>query len=117
MRRSPRSFLSMSDLTNLLCERFGSDAADLEVEGDVPAVHERLARRGSVRKFRPQPIPDQTLRRLCAFALCAPTKSDLQQRDIIIIDDSALRTRIGALLAEGPLGQNWLLSLPNLLIF
>jgi nitroreductase/FMN reductase [NAD(P)H] len=51
------------------------------------------------------------------LALCAPTKSDLQQRDIIIIDDSALRTRIGALLAEGPLGQNWLLSLPNLLIF
>lgn len=107
----------MTDITDLLCERFGPDAADLDAHGDVAAVHEQLARRGSVRKFRPEAVPDKTLRRLCALALCAPTKSDLQQRDIFIIDDPALRTQIGAMLAEGPIGQQWLLSLPNLLIF
>jgi nitroreductase/FMN reductase [NAD(P)H] len=57
------------------------------------------------------------LRRLCALALCAPTKSDLQQRDIIIIDSPSLKSQIGALLADGPLGQKWLAGVPNLLIF
>jgi nitroreductase len=107
----------MSDITNLLCERFGPDAADIEAAADVPAVHKQLAKRGSVRKFRPDPVPDRTLRRLCALALCAPTKSDLQQRDIVIVDDPVLRGQIGALLAEGPPGQKWLADLPNLLVF
>jgi nitroreductase/FMN reductase [NAD(P)H] len=57
------------------------------------------------------------LRRLCALALCAPTKSDLQQRDIVIINAPSLRAEIGALLATGPLGQKWIESVPNLLIF
>ena len=57
------------------------------------------------------------MRRLCALALCAPTKSDLQQRDIIIIDAPSLKSEIGAMLADGPLGQKWLANVPNLLIF
>jgi FMN reductase [NAD(P)H] len=57
------------------------------------------------------------LRRLCALALCSPTKSDLQQRDIVIVDDAALKQRILAPLAEGPTGQAWLKDAPVLLVF
>jgi FMN reductase [NAD(P)H] len=102
---------------NLVSNRFGLEAATLEPERDAASVHDQLARRGSVRKFRSDPIPDLTLRRLCALALCAPTKSDLQQRDIIIVKSASLRAEIGTLFANGPLGQKWLADLPNLLIF
>ncbi|MCP3379957.1 MULTISPECIES: nitroreductase family protein [unclassified Bradyrhizobium] len=105
------------DEFHLLSNRFGPEAADLELEDGAPAVHKQLVKRGSVRKFRPEQIPDHVLRRLCALALCAPTKSDLQQRDIIIIDSPALRSEICVLLASGRLGQNWLEEVPNLLIF
>ena len=107
----------MSNSKTPLVDRFGPDAADVEFGGDAPPILRQLAARGSVRKFRSDPIPYLTLRRLCALALCAPTKSDLQQRDIIIIDAPSLKSEIGALLADGPLGQKWLANVPNLLIF
>ena len=53
-------------------------------------------------------MPFDLLHRLCALALCAPTKSDLQQRDIVIVDDAALKQQILLPLAEGPVGQAWL---------
>ena len=107
----------MSNSRTPLVDRFGPDAADVEFGGDAPSLLGQLAARGSVRKFRSDPIPYPTLRRLCALALCAPTKSDLQQRDIIIIDAPSLKSQIGALLADGPLGQKWLADVPNLLLF
>ena len=107
----------MSNSRTPLVDRFGPVAADVESGGDAPSLLGQLAARGSVRKFRSDTIPYRTLRRLCALALCAPTKSDLQQRDIIIIDAPSLKSQIGALLADGPLGQKWLANVPNLLIF
>lgn len=107
----------MSNSKTPLVDRFGPDAADVEFGDDAPPVFGQLAARGSVRKFRSDTIPYPTLRRLCALALCAPTKSDLQQRDIIIIDAPSLKSQIGALLTDGPLGQKWLADVPSLLIF
>src|SRR5262245_20791308 len=100
-----------------LVDRFGPDASNLELHSDAPATHRQLAERASIRRFRSDAVPDQTLSRLCALALCAPTKSDLQQRDILIVDDPALRSRICTLLATGPLGQQWTSALPSLVIF
>jgi nitroreductase len=107
----------MSDSRTSLVDRFGSDAADVELDNDAPSVLNQLATRGSVRKFRSDAVPYPTLRRLCALALCAPTKSDLQQRDIIIVDAPDLRSAISAMLTEGPLGQKWTADIPSLLIF
>ncbi|MCA6119360.1 nitroreductase family protein [Bradyrhizobium sp. WSM 1738] len=107
----------MSNSRTPLADRFGADAADIEFGNDAPSTHRQLAARGSVRKFRPDTVPYSILRRLCALALCAPTKSDLQQRDIIIIDAPSLKSQIAARLIDGPLGQKWLADIPNLLIF
>jgi nitroreductase len=107
----------MSQSRTPLADRFGSDAAEIELGDDAPFTHRQLAARGSVRKFRPDAVPYSTLQRLCALALCAPTKSDLQQRDIIIIDAPSLRSQIAALLTDGPLGQKWLTEVPSLLVF
>jgi FMN reductase [NAD(P)H] len=100
-----------------LVHRFGPDAADIELHKDAPPVHIQLGGRGSVRAFQQKAVSDQILRQLCALALCAPTKSDLQQRDIIIVDSHTLRSEIGSLMIEGPGGQEWLANVPHMLIF
>ena len=105
------------DERDALNRRFGTDDANLAVARDAPPLHRQLATRGVVRYFKPEPVPYDLLHRLCALALCAPTKSDLQQRDIVIIDDAKLKDQILAPLTEGPIGQAWLKSVPALLIF
>ena len=100
-----------------LNRRFGSDNSHLVFPADAPRFHRQLAERGVVRRFKPEPVPFELLHRLCALALCAPTKSDLQQRDIVIVDDPQLKQQILAPLTEGPGGQDWLGDVPALLIF
>ena len=99
-------------LSDLLRERFGDfdhDAAGIQ---DAPALRP-MAARGSVRAFKPDRVPLDTIRMLCAVALSAPTKSDLQQRDIVIVQDQDLRARLNELVA----GQAWVADAPELLIF
>ena len=107
----------MSHSKTPLVDRFGPDATEVELEHDAPSLHRQLAARGSVRKFRDEAVPSPILQRLCALALCAPTKSDLQQRDIIVIDAPSLKSQVAALLTDGPLGQKWIADAPSLLVF
>jgi hypothetical protein len=109
--------MATPDARDALNRRFGSDDAHLALSADAPPLHGQLAARGVVRWFKPEPVPYELLHRLCALALCAPTKSDLQQRDIVIVDDAALKQKILGPLAEGPGGQAWLKDVPALLIF
>lgn len=101
----------------VLKRRFGTDDAHLDIPVDAPPFHRQLAARGVVRSFTSEPVPFNLLHRLCALALCAPTKSDLQQRDIVIVDDAQLKRQILQPLTEGPIGQAWLNDVPALLIF
>jgi nitroreductase len=102
---------------SVLQRRFGSDEPHLDLPLDAPISHALLAARGVARSFSDAPVPYDLLHRLCAVALCSPTKSDLQQRDIVIVDDAALRQQMLLPLAEGPAGQAWLKDVPALLIF
>lgn len=72
----------------------------------------RMAAHTSCRSFRSEGVDQAILELLCAVALASPTKSDLQQRDIIIIRDSDLRTRLNALTE-----QDWVAQAPSFLIF
>ena len=91
----------MSD-KNALHHRFGSGDTSLDLPPDAPDLHRQLAMRGSRRAFTIEEVPRDLIRRLCALALCSPTKSDLQQRDFVIVDDAKLKDAILRPLAEGP---------------
>jgi nitroreductase len=67
----------------------------------------------SLRRYRPDPVTPDLLRLLCACALSAPTKSDLQQADIIHVADPAKRQRIVAHLPD----MAWILDAPVFLVF
>lgn len=102
----------MKTLKELLDLRFGDmgDVPDTLAENE--AVR-RLAGRGVVRRFKPEPLPQGMLDTLAAVALSAPSKSDLQQRDILIVEDQTIRDRINALLKD----QDWIPACPHFLVF
>jgi nitroreductase/FMN reductase [NAD(P)H] len=99
--------------------RFGDEAGALPVyvRGKVPELWTQLAARGSCRHYRDEAVSPELTEALCALALASPTKSDLQQRDIVIVDDPAIRLRIDEMLTSGPLAQEWVSGAPSLLIF
>ena len=65
------------------------------------------------RRYADKPIDAALLRLLCACALSAPSKSDLQQADILIVNDAEKRQVIAALLPDQP----WVGKAPAFLVF
>lgn len=94
-----------------LRHRFGTAPALPQALAETPLA-QALAGRGSCRSFQDRPVGGELLHSLAALALCAPTKSDLQQADLVLATDPALRT---ALAATVP-GQPWVASAPALVV-
>lgn len=91
--------------------RFGAELAVPDLPGlDALAA---LAERSVCRRYRPDPVPDAVVRLLCAVALSAPSKSDLQQATIVRVADKEKRAAILSLLPGSP----WLAQAPELLVF
>lgn len=103
---------ALSDLRCALDIRF-SDASSLGDGLEQCEPLAAMAARGSCRTYSARAVDGRLLRTLCAVALSAPTKSDLQQRDIIIVADSDLRKAINRLIAD----QEWIAGAPALLVF
>ncbi len=92
-------------------QRFGEGLAPPALPNlDALAV---LNARSVCRRYKPDPVPDSVLRLLCATALAAPTKSDLQQTTLIRVADPAKRLAITSLLPGSP----WLAGAPELFVF
>lgn len=77
-----------------------------------PALWRMLAGRGSVRAFRDPPPTRDELRLIAALALAAPTKSDLQQRDVILVDDPGQMADLKTIFAD----QAWTAGAPALVV-
>ncbi len=104
----------MSTLHEKLDLRFGDvdgDAVPEELAENSTLV--RMAGRGVMRRFKPDPLPAGMLDTLAAIALSSPSKSDLQQRDILIVENPVIRERMNTLLAD----QEWIPTCPHLLVF
>ena len=95
----------MPDLPSLiqaaLSERFGER---LEVDADLPGLDglARIAAHRVHRRYLARDVAPDLLRLLCACALSAPSKSDLQQADILVVRDRAKLNAIAGLLPEMP---------------
>ena len=72
-----------------------------------------LSERAVCRRYKPDPVPEALFRLLCATALAAPTKSDLQQATIVRLANPEKRAAVCALLPGSP----WLAGAPELLVF
>ncbi|MEO1551146.1 MAG: nitroreductase family protein [Pseudomonadota bacterium] len=72
-----------------------------------------IAARGSCRSFADRAVPDDLVDLLCAVALSSPSKSDLQQRDIVVLRSAEQRASLAGLVS----GQAWVAGAPMLLVF
>jgi nitroreductase/FMN reductase [NAD(P)H] len=107
----------MSDSTqdriaNATVRRYGES---LRTTAQPPGIDALAAmnERSVCRNYRPDPVPDDLFRLLCATALAAPTKSDLQQADIVRVRAPEKRTAINALFPASP----WIAGAPEFLVF
>ena len=76
---------STNAVSDALQHRFGEQLAVDENLAGLGALA-RMASRKVQRRYSDQPVDPTLLRLLCACALSAPSKSDLQQADIVILD-------------------------------
>ena len=72
-----------------------------------------MANRRVMRRYLDKPVDPALLETLCAVALSAPSKSDLQQADIVIVSDKGQREKLEALLPDNP----WVKAAPVFLVF
>ena len=95
-----------------LAERFGeSFSVDPQLKGLDELA--RIAGHRVHRRFLPRVVEPALLRLLCACALSAPSKSDLQQGDILAVNDKAKQRAIAALIPDMP----WIADAPVFLVF
>jgi nitroreductase/FMN reductase [NAD(P)H] len=73
----------------------------------------RIAEHRSIRRYAATPVAPELLRLLFACALSAPSKSDLQQADIIHVADAGKCERIVATMPD----MKWILDAPVFLVF
>jgi len=99
-------------LLTSLQTRYG---ADLSVTENQPGLSElaAIAAHRSIRRYKPDPVAPALLKLLCACAFSAPTKSDLQQADIIHVADPEKRRRIAATIPD----MTWIMDAPVFLVF
>jgi nitroreductase/FMN reductase [NAD(P)H] len=99
-------------ITSALSERFGAAPA---VDAGTPGLDElaRMAEHRSHRKYADRPVAPELLRLLLACAFSAPSKSDLQQADVVQVAD---RAKIKAI-AQGIPEMPWIANAPVFLVF
>ena len=72
---------------------------------------ETMWTRRSIRKYRPDPIPDEDLRLILEAARRAPTGANRQKWRMVVVSDPELRRRT----AEACSGQRWMAGAPLIL--
>jgi len=107
----------LDKLMDALKARFGTapalkDAHFPNGTGNAGVLAE-MANRRVIRRYTDQPVDPALLETLCAVALSAPSKSDLQQADIVIVADKGQREKLEALLPDNP----WVKAAPVFLVF
>src|SRR4051812_2070479 len=86
------------------------NASALPVDAGLAGLDElsRIAGHRVHRRFLPRPVEPALLQLLCACALSAPSKSDLQQADILIVRDQDKQRAIATLITDMP----WIADAP-----
>ena len=99
-------------ITSALSERFGAAPS---VDAGMPGLEElaRMAEHRSHRKYSARPVAPEMLRLLLACALSAPSKSDLQQADVVHVADRAKIRAIADAIPDMP----WIANAPVFLVF
>jgi nitroreductase len=103
----------MVKVSKLYEDRYGQSSKLDFSKMIIPDLLESIISRASIRKFSDKPISKELLTLLLTAAQSAPSKSNLQQYSILIMQDKMLKLKVGELIGE----TKWALSSPVFLLF
>lgn len=101
----------MNDPAPLIEARFGH--LPFTPPAEVPDALAMLLDRRVTRRYRPDPVPEALLATVLAAAQSAPSKSDLQQYSIVVVEEAASIAAIAGWIGTMP----WIAEAPVLLMF
>jgi len=101
---------ALAELDAELAFRFGEEFPPVPVDQGIETLT-RIAGRGSVRSFTERPVDPGLVNLLLGVAFSSPSKSDLQQRDVVVVDDPELRFQLHDIIRH-----RWLDTTPTLLV-
>src|SRR5262249_56740873 len=99
-------------MADLIEDRFGLPTRagrEMPAEGTVATMLSHRVHR----RWKPDPISDETLEIVLAAALSAPSKSDLQQVGIVLVRDRAKQSLIASWIEDMP----WIADAPLFMVF
>ncbi len=102
----------MTSARDLYRDRFGTEPKAMGEQEPAPPLASALSRR-SHRAFIPEKLAPDLLEALLASTQSAPSKSDLQQFSIVLIDDPQSRTTV---LGVAP-ADEWMRTAPHVAVF
>jgi nitroreductase/FMN reductase [NAD(P)H] len=102
----------VSRITRASVERFGVEIPVAKDQAGVDTLARMLEHR-SHRRYSDRPVAPELLQLLFACAFSAPSKSDLQQADVVHVSDGAKRKTIADLVSDNP----WVRTAPVFLVF
>jgi nitroreductase len=102
----------MQIVDKLLKHRYGESRSTPD-NGAINSTLQSIIGRRSCRAFTERRVPDKLLDTLFATAFSAPSKSDLQQVSVILIDDPQKQQRI----AGGNTKVNWIADAPIFMVW
>ena len=104
----------MSDLSDLLARRYGQDAPDMPLQPfDADPVLGTLLEHRSIRRYKPDALPDGTLEMLGAAAQSAASSSNLQVWSVVAVTDPARKAEASKLCGD----QDSIRQAPLFLVF
>ena len=103
----------MIDVLNLYQNRYGKKTDQNFSKIDITPLINSIISRASVRKFSKKNISKELLTLLLTAAQSAPSKSNLQQYSIMVIQNQSLKNEISKLIGD----TKWALTAPVFLLF
>src|SRR5262249_11306217 len=101
-----------TSIEDMLARRFGER---ITVDADLDGLADlaKIAGHRTHRRYLAGAVAPELIRLLCACALSAPSKSDLQQCDIVVVGDAQIRNAIADKIPDMP----WIGTAPAFLVF
>ena len=103
----------MIEVSKLYYDRYGISSDKNLSKIDVSPLMNSILSRASVRKFSKKEISQELLTLLLTAAQSAPSKSNLQQYSILVIQNQAFKKEISSLIGD----TKWALTAPVFLLF
>lgn len=101
-----------NQIADAVRHRFGEETPAVAAMPGLDAVLRLVQHRSQRRYVAGREVEPALVALLCAAALASPSKSDLQQRDIVVLEDAAQRRRVTSLLDDP-----WIDEAPCFLVF